>query len=141
MPKIKYRDILYYDGSKFKILWAVSAGYSMPGKEFLDKLGPPDWGKLDRILCRLGDRGRIINKEQFRSVGDGLFEVKGGARRLVGYFIPDHFVLTHGFEKRGGGKAANKFPKKERQRALKIKEEFTQVFKSMKKGGGNGRKK
>ncbi len=141
MPKIKYKDIIYYRGSKLTIIFAATMKDSMPAKAFLDAIGPPDWGKLDRILHRLGDYRRVINKEQFRSVGDRLFEIKGGARRLVGYYIPDHFVLTHGFEKRGGGKAANKFPKKERKRALKIKQEFKQVFKNMGKGGNHGRKK
>jgi hypothetical protein len=32
--------------------------------------------------------------------------------------------LTHGFNKRGGGKSANKFPPIELDRALQIKEEF-----------------
>ena len=81
----------------------------------------------------MGDNGRIVNIEQFRPIGDKLYEVKGGARRLVGYFIPGHFVLTHGFNKRGGGKSANKFPKTQRQKAIRIKEDFDNIFKKMKK--------
>jgi hypothetical protein len=141
MSKIKYDDIVYFKGSKILIIWALTPKNSMPAKEFLDEMVPPDWGKLDRILKRLGDYGQIRNKQQFRSVGGSLFEVKGGVRRLVGYFIPGHFVLTHGFSKRGGGKSANKFPPKERKRALKIKQDFEQLFRNMRKERNHGRKK
>ncbi|OQY43426.1 MAG: hypothetical protein B6240_12450 [Desulfobacteraceae bacterium 4572_87] len=113
----------------------------MPAKEYLDARTPPEWAKLDRILKRLGDHGKVKNIEQFRPVGDGLFEVKGGGKRMVGYFIPDHFVLTHGFDKRGGGKSANKFPPKERKKALKMKLDFEPIFTNMIKGRGHGRKK
>jgi hypothetical protein len=141
MPKIKYNDVVYFRGSRILIIWASTTTGSMPAKEFLDATVPPDWGKLDRILKRLGDYGQVRNKQQFRTVGESLFEVKGGVRRLVGYFIPDHFVLTHGFSKRGGGKSANKFPQKERKRALKIKQDFELLFKNMRKGGNHEREK
>jgi len=139
MPIIPYRNIIYYDGKILKIIWAVSTGGNMDGKIYLESIGPPDWGKLDRILCRLADHGKISNIEQFRSVGDGLYEVKGGARRLVGYYTPGHFAITHGFEKRGGGKSANKFPKNQREKALRVKAEFEEIFKKILKGGKNGR--
>jgi len=92
-------------------------------------------------LKRLGDYGKVVNKQQFRSVGESLFEVKGGAWRLIGYFIPNHFVLTHGFKKRGGGKAANKFPSNQKKRALKIKQDFEPLFKSIRKEVSHGQKK
>lgn len=138
---MKYKDILYYKGPRIRIIFAAIQKDSMPAKEYFDARIPADWTKLDRILKRLGDYGKVINKEQFRSVGDGLFEAKAGKRRLVGYFVPDHFVLTHGFDKRGGGKSANKFPPGERKRALSIKLDFEPLFKQMIKGGGHGSKK
>lgn len=117
-------EIQYYSGKILKIIFAMTSNNKMPAKDYFELIRPPDWGKLDRILRRLGDHGRIKNKEQFRSVNDGLFEVKGGKFRLVGYFLPGMFILTHGFEKRGGGKKANKFPDKERKKALEIKSNF-----------------
>lgn len=134
MPKIKYADTVYYRGGRLIIVCAVTTNNAMVGREFLDSIGPPDWGKLDRIICRLADKGKIFNKEQFRPVGDSLFEIKGGAKRMVGYFLPGHFVITHGFEKRGGGKSANRFPGNQRKRALEIKSQFEPIFKKMKKG-------
>ncbi len=117
-------ELIYYTGNRLKIVFATKQNESCPAKEFLDSIGPPDWGKLDRILKRLADYGKINNIQQFRKIDNTLFEIKGGPRRLVGYFLPGHFVLTHGFEKRGGGRAANKFPKSEIQKAKNIKEEF-----------------
>ena len=135
MSIYKYKDIIYYTGKILKIVWAVDSNDNINGKDYFESIGVPNWSKLDRILHRLADKGKIINKQQFRSVGDGLFEVKGGAERLVGFFMPGHFAVTHGFSKRGGGKSANKFPENQRDKALRIRKEFRVIFKKMKKGG------
>lgn len=123
-----YKDTVYYAGTHYIILFAQTGKNRMPAKKFFDSIGPPDWGKLDRVLTRLADRGKIINIEQFRSIGDDLYEVKGGRFRLIGFFKAGHFVLTGGFEKRGGGKAANRVPDNERRKALRIKSEFEQTI-------------
>jgi len=131
-------ELLYCSGKMRRIFFARSSNGDIPAKEFLDsaKRGSvATWGKLDRILKRLSDFGQIRNKEQFRPVGDDLWEVKeGGGKRLVGYFSYSHFILTHGFEKRGGGKASNKFPPTERERALRIKSEFEMELTRMIRG-------
>lgn len=121
-------DIQYCKGRFFTIIFAKKDNGECPAKDFLASTKPPDWGKLDRILKRLAERGKIINKEQFRKVDGQLYEVKGGGKRIVGFFIPKHFVLTHGFKKRGGGKSANKFPKSEKEKALQIKEDFESSY-------------
>ena len=127
-----YKGLLYWSGKMLRICFARCFNGNIPAKEFLDFAkteGVSTWGKLDRVLKRLSDYGRIRNKEQFRPVGDGLFEVKeGGGKRMVGYFSCGHFILTHGFEKRGGGKSSNKFPENERERALRIRSEFEIEF-------------
>lgn len=137
---MKYKDILYYKGRRIRIIFAATPNGSMPAKEYFNARIPAEWSRLDRILQRLGDFGKVKNTEQFRSVGDGLYEVKAARRRLVGYFVPDHFALTHGFDKRGGGKSANKFPPKERKRSLNLKSKFEPLFKKMIKGGDHGHK-
>ena len=132
-----YGELLYYKGARLKIVFAMTSGGDTPGKDFfLKDTKPPAWGKLDRILKRLGDFGVINNIEQFRPVGNGLHEVKeGGGRRLVGYFLPGHFIITHGFHKRGGGKSANKFPDTERERALGIRAGFEPHFQRIIRSG------
>lgn len=127
MPKISYKELIYYHGQILRIIFAVTVNGKIRAKDYFESINPTDWGKLDRVLKRLGDKGRVINKEKFRSVDGGLFEVKGGKNRLVGYFLAGHFVLTHGFEKRGGGKK-EKFPDNERERAIGIKKEFDPIF-------------
>lgn len=132
------KELLYCQGKMRGICFARSFNRSIPAKEFLDSAKAESvntWGKLDRILKRLSDYNQIRNKEQFMPVGDDLWEVKeGGGKRLVGYFSHCHFILTHGFEKRGGGKASNKFPDTERERALRIRREFEMEFTNMMRG-------
>lgn len=128
MPNDK--GLLYYDGKCRKIFFAKAHGGSIPAQEFLEEIkNAAEWSKLDRVLTRLGDYGQIRNEEQFRSIGDDLYEVKEpGGKRLIGYFRAGHFIVTHGFKKRGGGKAANKVPPEERARAIRIREEFELEF-------------
>lgn len=123
---IDYKGLLYYAGTHLRIIFARPRGQNLHAKEFLDSLEDKSLLKLDRVLKRLADYGKVKNKEQFRSVGEDLWEVKEpGGKRLVGYFLgAGHFVLTHGFQKRGGGRAANKFPPEERDRAIRIRQEF-----------------
>lgn len=126
---IDYRKLLYYAGTRLRVIFACTAAGDRLGQDFMDALDVNTWGKIDRVLKRLADQGRISNTELFRKVGSDLWEVKeGGGKRLVGYFMAGHFVITHGFEKRGGGKAANKFPSEERERAERIRREFEMVF-------------
>lgn len=131
-------DIIYYTGRCLKIIWAKKRNGTYPAKKFFDSIKPPDWGKLDRIIKRLADYGKVINIEQFRKIDGQLYEVKGGNKRLVGFFIPEHFVLTHGFKKRGGGRSANKFPKPQMEKAIQIKEDFESTYLRGGKGGQNG---
>lgn len=116
-------ELVYYTGKYLKIVFAQKRNGTCPAKEFLDSIGPPDWGKLDRIIKRLADKGKIYNIQQFRKIEPQIYEIKGGSKRLAGYFKPGYFVLTHGFEKRGGGKS-DKFPPSEKQKVTNIKKEF-----------------
>lgn len=114
---------IYYDGKCLKIIFAVTANDKLPAKDYLDELlrtSSEDWDRIRRILCRLGDRGRVFNKQQFRSVGNGIFEVKAGSRRVLGCYVKaGYFALLCGFKKRG-----RKLPKTEKTKALKIRSEF-----------------
>lgn len=116
-------EIVYYKGKCLTVVFAQKQNGTCPAKDFLDAVGPPDWGKLDRIIKRLADTGKIYNTQQFRKIETLIYEVKGGSKRLAGYFKAGYFVLTHGFEKRGGGKS-DKFPSSEKQKAYNIKKEF-----------------
>ncbi len=126
-------DLIYFRGSRLTILMAETTDGDCPIKDFIDDTDPSDWAKIDRVLVRLANFGKVNNTEQFRDVDDGLFEVKETCRkkRIAGYFLPGHFIITHGFEKRGGGKAANKFPPRHRERALRIKEQFRPKFEQL----------
>lgn len=104
-------DAIYYNGKCLRIICAKRQNGTYPAKDFLDSATPQDWSKLDRII-----------------------------KRLAGYFIPGHFVLTHGFEKRGGGKA-DKFPSSEMQKALNIKNDFDNFCLQYDGGKTNERKR
>ena len=132
---IDYKELLYYSGTRLRIIFARSKSKSLRSKDFLDSLESDSLMKLDRVLKRLEDYGKVFNTEQFKTIGDDLWEVKEpGGKRLIGYFRPAHFVLTHGFEKRGGGRSANKVPAEEKERANRIREEFEFEFKRMVRG-------
>lgn len=97
-------------------------GDDVPEK-YISGLYEQDELKLIKLFELMLDRGKIFNKEKFRSLtgSDGIFEFKSDAHRILCFilqgFNPKSFVLTHGFKKEKG-----KTPKKEIDKAEQIKE-------------------
>ena len=114
----------YYTGRKLTVLLAEKTNGNCPAKDYLDGLDNDKFSALDRIIHRLADFGKIFNKEQFRIIEDQIYEIKAKGHRLPVIFKPNCFIITHGFPKRGGGRSANKFPPREKTKALGIISEY-----------------
>ena len=74
------------------------------------------------LFSRLADQGRIYNEKKFKHLTgtDQLFEFKVNNGRVISFFFfGKRIILTHGFIKKG-----IKTPKREIERAEKIKKEF-----------------
>jgi hypothetical protein len=98
MPK---REVLY-TGKFYMVELAITANGRCPAKKFLNKLSKEDRGKILRIIKRLADTGRVVNREQFKKIeGEEFFEFKSFQIRMPCYFQgAGRLIITHGFIKK-----------------------------------------
>jgi len=99
MPK---REVLY-KGQFYKVELAITANGRCPGNKFLDSLSKLDREKILRIIKRLANEGKVVNREQFKKIeGTDFYEFKNSQIRMPCYFHADRrVIITHGFIKKG----------------------------------------
>jgi phage-related protein len=102
-------------------VYAVCANGTSPGFVFYrDELNDTEKAKMLRLFNKMGEHGRIANREQFKQIeGTDLFEFKSFQIRMPCYFLPGGLVvITHGFRKKG-----DRTPPSEIDRATRIRQE------------------
>ena len=109
-----------YEGERFAV-YSVSragAGKSIL-RQFLEACPLPAQKKLHRSIVRLGDRGPHPSVTKCRVLGDGIYELKEGAYRIMFFYLgKGRVVLTHGFKKQSGPRF-----KEQKDRARRLKTE------------------
>ncbi|MCD4785380.1 MAG: type II toxin-antitoxin system RelE/ParE family toxin [Candidatus Eremiobacteraeota bacterium] len=96
--KLKY----FYEGEKFKICW-FDAGQSC---DFMPKymgLEEADKKKVNALIKRTCDHGVGHNKQKWRELETGLFEMKSGQIRMPFFYhkeLKGLIVVTHMFVKK-----------------------------------------
>jgi len=108
-----------YVGSIFRIEYAICIDGSMPAKSFIEgELDEKEQHKLATLFQRLGDAGKISNREQFRKLEGALWEFKHFQTRVACFQDGPTWYLTHGFIKK-----KDKWPPSELTRAERIRGE------------------
>jgi hypothetical protein len=113
-------------GPSKTVVYAVGAKGTSPGFDFYrDELTDREKAQMLRLFNRMGDQGRIANREHFKSIeGTEFFEFKNRQVRMPCYFLPGNLVvITHGFRKK-----CDHIPPTEIDRARRIKKEDTARF-------------
>lgn len=113
---------MVHEGEIFKIEAYTSESGKNLTIDWLESLSEQDQAKFATLFVRLADHGKIYNEQKFKHLTgtDQLFEFKAGSGRVISFFFTGKVViLTHGFTKK-----SQKTPKKEIERAEKIKKEF-----------------
>ncbi len=93
---------LVSEGAAFTI-YSIEMGETL--HQFLASLERDDLKEHDRILARLdqlAERGASRRKDEFNSLGDGLYEAKTAAGSRVVFFYEQNRIVicTHGFPKK-----------------------------------------
>lgn len=85
---------------KIKIVWAHDLNGKSPAKTFFDALDDAHRRKFQHSIDRLEAGDTRLTREQFKSLGDGLYEFKEHQARLLGGFQNGAFVLATGLWKK-----------------------------------------
>ncbi len=88
--------------------WAVASNGELPALGFYEKLSNAEMAKVDALVRRLAETGRIWNEEQFKNLGEKagaegrkLFEFKRFQIRFIGAFRPgSRFIVAVGVRKK-----------------------------------------
>lgn len=84
-----------FEGRALTIQALELADGSCPAGDFLDALDEGDRQKMDVLFERLGDTGRITNKEKFKKLegSDKIFAFKSFQIRIPCFFTADKRVM------------------------------------------------
>jgi len=122
-----------HSGSRYVVVCAVKENGNSPAKDFLEELERLDKAKLQQfavLFQRIGQDGRISNKEVFRHEEAEIWSFKRFQHRLPCFRDDNCFVLTHGFVKK-----ESKWPRSEHDKAASIRaDDLVRVSKLKKKG-------
>ena len=91
---------VFFKGAVLAIAYAVRADGSMPSKEFLESLAKADRTKLRVNFEKLGNMGKITNRERFKHIEGKIFGFKAHQVRIGCFRDGMTWFLTHGFIKK-----------------------------------------
>ena len=108
----------------FDIDYCKEAGGDVPAKEFIDGLRPKMKAKVLGRLALLEEYGPRLPMPFARPLKDGIYELRTPqgsdiTRMLYFFVIGERVIVTHGFVKK-----SQKTPKREIERALRMREEW-----------------
>ncbi|SRR5260221_10866857 len=116
---MKKRTIAYA-GQKYLIEWYFSDSGKSEVFAYFESLPINRQEKLSYLLTVMGDSGKIFNEEKFRHEGDKIYVFKPSPDRFFCFFFDGaKIIVTNAYEKKSA-----KMPPKEKEKALKAKENY-----------------
>jgi phage-related protein len=110
-----------YQGNKFTLEWYYDDLGKSEALEYFNALSLDRRKKADYLFSLLGDSGKLFNKEKFCYEDDQIYALKPSPDRFLCFFFDGKkVIITSAYEKK-----TKKIPSKEKQRALKVKQDYT----------------
>ncbi len=117
---IKDKEYIVYQGSEYIIEWYFDQKGISKSFNYYQKLDKARRIQLLKLVKRLGDIGKIYNKELFRNEGEKIFAFKPKPDRYLCFFyIEKKVIITNAFTKK-----SQKIPKEEKEKAIKSMNDY-----------------
>jgi len=114
------KEYVAFEGEKFTIEWYFDTKGKSISLEYLESLEDEEQAKLFELMKLIGNIGIIKNKTKFRNEGDKIYAFKPQPHRFLCFFFEGQkIIVTNGFHKK-----TDKLPKNEKERALKLKNDY-----------------
>lgn len=118
-------DRVAYKGSKFTIEWYYDSRRKSVAYEYFKVLPFARQKKLLNLFETMGETGKIFNKEKFTYEEDQIYAFKPTPDRFLCFFFTGaKIIVTNAYEKK-----TQKLPPREKERALKYKEDYVKQTK------------
>ena len=119
-------EYIAYRGPCFTVEWYFDGNQKSSAKDYYSSLNAGERIQVLKLFKRIGDGGEIKDKTKFRNEGDKIFAFKPHPDRFLCFFYEGKkIVVTNAFRKK-----QQKLPKNEKDRALKMRENYIKREKS-----------
>lgn len=116
------KTYIIYQGARFTIEWYYDCNGKSQARDYFDELPFERKKKLDYLIRRIGDSGKIQDEEKFRYEGNQIYAFKPKPDRFLCFFIKgSKIIVTNAFEKK-----TDKLSSQEKEKALRYKQGYTQ---------------
>ncbi len=117
---------IVHEGEEFTIEWYFDSRGKSNAFEYFQDLTFNRKKKAAYLFELLGETGKVFNKEKFRYEGDQIYAIKPSPDRFLCFFFDGgKIIVTNAYEKKSA-----KMPVKEKQKALKAKEDYKKRIKA-----------
>lgn len=115
------KPCIAYEGDAFTIEWYCDDRGKSEVLDYYENLSEDRQDKILYLFKLMGDIGKIFNKEKFRYEGDQIYAFKPSSDRFLCFFFDgSKIIVTNAYEKK-----TSKLPKRELEKALKCKSDYT----------------
>ena len=115
------KSLIAYEGEVFTLEWYFGANGKSQALDYYESLSTPQKIKLEFLFRMLGDTGKIRSIEKFRDENDQIYAFKPKPHRFLCFFYQgSKIIITNAFEKK-----QDKMPPREKEKALKFKDDYT----------------
>lgn len=114
------KNYVAYDGDELTIEWYFTDAGKSEALDYFNDLSIDRKRKIAYVLEVLGENGKIFNKEKFRNEGDQIYAIKTSEDRFLCFFFDGaKVIVTNAYTKKSA-----KMPIREKQKALKAKQDY-----------------
>ncbi len=119
------KEHIAFEGKKFIIEWYFDDKGKSMALDYFESLDDDIQIKLLGLFELMGNVGVIKNETKFRYEGDKVYAFKPQPHRFLCFFFTGHkIIVTNAFHKK-----SDKLPTNEKERALKIKDDYEKRIK------------
>ena len=94
-------EYIAYEGDKFTVEWFFDKSGESEALKYFESLSDIQKRKTLMLFKRMGDFGKIIDKEKFRNKGDKIYAFKPQPDRFLSFFYTGRkIIVTNGFIKK-----------------------------------------
>ncbi|GCL35873.1 MULTISPECIES: type II toxin-antitoxin system RelE/ParE family toxin [Sphaerospermopsis] len=116
------KEYIIYVGSVFQLEWYFDEHGKSEALEYFNQLSEQQQLKFLFLVKRIGDFGKISNKEQFRNEGDKIYAFKPQPDRFLCFFFTGKkIIVTNAFQKK-----TQKLPNNQKEKAIQYMNAFIQ---------------
>jgi phage-related protein len=114
------KDFVIFEGDEYTIEWYFDDRNKSEALDYFEELPADRQKKAFRLFKLLANIGKILNEEKLCCEGDQIYAFKPAPDRFLFFFFSGaKVIITNAYQKKTA-----KMPSKEKERALKYKNDY-----------------